>query len=1368
MYVSISHSKRTLLELSDVEDDSEFDDDASITSVEDKYPGQATSAVFSRKASSERSRSSSMKGSPSQKRLSPLNVENSLPRYIFSKGRKERLYDELSNNFIKESSLSHNAWIDKEDIDKSGKSDSFQDESNSNSSPSLVPMYRTPSPVKITDMNSNGSKRGSNFGSPVSVSSSLSSAYSSPSPSHIFHGENNSNLSPGSVSQAGLFFPFPSPLPGENLRSPDTLDYISSQSQLKSNKPKKVNTSSTDKAMKNKLRSITEMLEALKDEGTDTRNQLLANAETMVSNLPLKYLFSKPELRHYALDRAMKPIIRLMIQRINIRLKRAIDIWRIPPILAMSERQLGFLVIAKRFSTLLKPIYENFFNHWMKLYSSRYNQDEGILKNAAASQIQEWYRHVKITRRKVFQFFANAVQTCLQRRRAIKHMIMFERTRRSSLIKFTRAIARKRRKWFGARCLMRPYLWFKLYRKVQFKLTRKAFSRVIQRWYRMTQCRPKKDLYLIKNIIRAGGYYVVFPKIPDELMRRNGFLYGFEACASRIQRAWFVSKGNFAAFMIAAARRAKEEYEQMRNDNAIIIQHNFRGHLWNLLERAAIQHNRARKISFAFRHYQYRCWTYFKLEISMHKPIRMIQKWLRNCMCRQRLHERFVLRKISWVWANLKKTYATCSIQNSYRAYKERERIRLEELRKWIAEQRKNAEVYAKKITFIQKNWRKKLIKNMFPRHIYLICWRIIRKRRSDEYKAVYKIQKIARPFIKNQIEERKAWEIECANSIWSIAKAYLLKLSLYDRVEATKKTRNLASIVITKNLRIFMFEYRIQFRCRLRIIQKKYANLQYDASTYIQRWTKRKWIEYYAPVRDASRATVKKKRLAEQERFHQAVLNKASHFIQRFMAVFPVYNKNTILIEKERYRIRKIHMARRIQKFARRIISWSRFDRIIAWKIKEIALLSELERKRLAANVVGFYFKRRNEKYELKIRFRNRRYMIDEFNRLDALKIIAEDERAVAIEDKRRTDENMRATINASWKQGSDVSGKNYYYNYVTGESRWEPPEGWKAPMAIDKWIRQLDDRSNVYYYNMQTQESAWLPPCNLCGEPSEKYCEECTMAFCDRCFDEHHEMDGNETEENKDIRLHKWSLVEYAKDSLEPGDIYCLECKKRAAKRMCLTCWDPYCDECFRYTHHTGNLKYHSTMAYKKVKMGWMTIKAKSRGDPDYYVNGATGVTSYEKPYELMSEDEKRYYGDFLTHQKAAMKHVQTIEELQLKLEETSFERDSILNDALAAGFMGGSVQNALQKKKANKNEQLEDGVDAIEEVLKENKPSTFDWLMGRSVDYREKILKPKERERGAAKSEFMDKLLGDITKEAERKKTEEKAAKKVAKYG
>ena len=46
--------------------------------------------------------------------------------------------------------------------------------------------------------------------------------------------------------------------------------------------------------------------------------------------------------------------------------------------------------------------------------------------------------------------------------------------------------------------------------------------------------------------------------------------------------------------------------------------------------------------------------------------------------------------------------------------------------------------------------------------------------------------------------------------------------------------------------------------------------------------------------------------------------------------------------------------------------------------------------------------------------------------------------------------------TIGSSWKQGSDVTGRNYFYNYVTGETRWEPPETWKAPVK-DTWLRQV-----------------------------------------------------------------------------------------------------------------------------------------------------------------------------------------------------------------------------------------------------------------------------------------------------------------------
>ena len=43
-----------------------------------------------------------------------------------------------------------------------------------------------------------------------------------------------------------------------------------------------------------------------------------------------------------------------------------------------------------------------------------------------------------------------------------------------------------------------------------------------------------------------------------------------------------------------------------------------------------------------------------------------------------------------------------------------------------------------------------------------------------------------------------------------------------------------------------------------------------------------------------------------------------------------------------------------------------------------------------------------------------------------------------------------MRRTIAASWKQGSDPNGRNYFYNYVTGESQWEPPENWQSKVRL------------------------------------------------------------------------------------------------------------------------------------------------------------------------------------------------------------------------------------------------------------------------------------------------------------------------------
>ena len=196
--------------------------------------------------------------------------------------------------------------------------------------------------------------------------------------------------------------------------------------------------------------------------------------------------------------------------------------------------------------------------------------------------------------------------------------------------------------------------------------------------------------------------------------------------------AWYTSKGNYAAFIVAAARRAKEEHMQMLNDNATIIQQNFRGHLWNLLNLAAIQHNRARRISFAFRHYQYRVWARKMLIQPPHRAARLIQRNVRRWIARNFLDYRFRARKAFILVFRRRQLEGAEAIQREYRAYKERERIRREAFIALVKMQRQQADLVMKNIKKIQLAWRKHLTVNRFPRHIYLIAWRYERSRRRE------------------------------------------------------------------------------------------------------------------------------------------------------------------------------------------------------------------------------------------------------------------------------------------------------------------------------------------------------------------------------------------------------------------------------------------------------------------------------------------------------------------------------------------------------------------------------------------------------------------------------------------------------------
>ncbi|XP_062236511.1 WW domain-binding protein 4 [Platichthys flesus] len=81
-------------------------------------------------------------------------------------------------------------------------------------------------------------------------------------------------------------------------------------------------------------------------------------------------------------------------------------------------------------------------------------------------------------------------------------------------------------------------------------------------------------------------------------------------------------------------------------------------------------------------------------------------------------------------------------------------------------------------------------------------------------------------------------------------------------------------------------------------------------------------------------------------------------------------------------------------------------------------------------------------------------------------------------------------------WAEGRSEDGHTYYYNSVTGESRWEKPQdfGQRPPSApcgqtqsssSCPWMEAVSQDGYTYYYNSGTGESSWEKPADF--TPSE-----------------------------------------------------------------------------------------------------------------------------------------------------------------------------------------------------------------------------------------------------------------------------------------
>lgn len=390
------------------------------------------------------------------------------------------------------------------------------------------------------------------------------------------------------------------------------------------------------------------------------------------------------------------------------------------------------------------------------------------------------------------------------------------------------------------------------------------------------------------------------------------------------------------------------------------------------------------------------------------------------------------------------------------------------------------------------------------------------------------------------------------------------------------------------------------------------------------------------------------------------------------------------------------------------------------------------------AANIIGFFWRRKNELNTLKRRFELREKTLIDEEELHTKRRDAQRAMRRAQADQEKMNEMLELAINSAWKQGSDVNGINYYYNYVTGETSWEAPDNMRAKV-VDTWIRNVDAKSNVYYYNTRTQESSWLPPCSVCGESAERYCSDCEVSFCLKHFEPTH---INTPLPDPSFADHIWSLIEYEKDVLKAGEQYCVECKTKKCARMCTTCWDGYCDVCFRHNHRVGSLRNHQYIPYSRAKKGWFAIKGVMKGERDYYVHGATGEVTYEKPVDLMTETEYMYFTNFQAHKTAAEKYIEKIAKLQTDLEAATYAKDMLLYDSL--------TREEKQEKKAKVISSSEI-VDAAVKGTSTGSYGLLGSLFGSGKvkgttdgDYRKKIASSNDRSRGSERTKYIEELL------------------------
>jgi hypothetical protein len=593
--------------------------------------------------------------------------------------------------------------------------------------------------------------------------------------------------------------------------------------------------------------------------------------DQIVQDMPLKYVFSVPQLRRQALERACHSLCLPATCKVKGLLALALKQWRLVDEqmvlrlrneqlnMNLNDKQVGFLIIAKQLNTLVLKELKKYFKIWNFKFSSKYDSIRTKRFNDSAYLIQYWFKQRRVLRRQPFQDVIGIFKMCLHRRQAIYHMITFEQKRKKAVEKIRRGVANRRRYYFAARIIQRIMRFVLIYREMKFRLTRKIYGRQLQRWRRKVMRRTKKGKLIIKLVLRLGGYTRVKGRIIERHTIPGSLHRSIEEAVSAIQRAYLSSCGRYDEYLALKAERMKNEREELKHKAIVTIQRFYWRRLHREIMRCAVLHNRARLLQRAFRHYQ------FRAPLQPHVPILQtcrerlhvltLQRFTRRVQFQRQLWPRFPLRKRVLQCDRMLRRISAKKIQQCYREHVIYVAKKKEEMRLHFNKQRQSNDIFLKCVRTLQRNFRhSRRPLSQLCRHVRLFALNLWRKWWLRRWTAARSIQRAAVAFMHYQRVKEHLLRVASVNKIWRLSKSYVLRNCLYDLVMATRRRRNAAAFKIQHNIRMCIWTKVLVERFAVMKERIRIVRLRNKCATIIQRFYRRVDEWYCYPIRIASR----------------------------------------------------------------------------------------------------------------------------------------------------------------------------------------------------------------------------------------------------------------------------------------------------------------------------------------------------------------------------------------------------------------------------------------------------------------------------------------------------------------------------------